>query len=451
MADDASVQQSQINNSSIPLGNYIGDIGGTEPLIIINGFQFARNAISHCEISTFSWLPECSLVLHCFDNVFLTQNFPKDGDLVNIFIRSFTDNFNPIRNDYLIIQVSSNSTVDGEGRYGITIYIHGVLFIPKLFAEDCYSLSQMTSFQAMAEIAKNLKLGYVSNETATVDTMTWINAFDTNENFIRKIVSHSYKDQDSFYDYWIDFFYNLNFMNVNKMLAISDLEPPKQGLFRSRWQGDINPTESISHYVDQIVLTNEKEAMHSQYYFNSFEIINKAGEISTFNGYKRHVHFYNKIEKKEYDFDIESLTTEGAKDTKIILKGRANENFYQDQKKYKWLGWQYNDNVHEHYKMAEIQNYQNLIELKKINLLLHLPNHNFNLYKGQRIPLYFMKSDYPAGEAQGRLMDSFLSGNYVIQGINFVFDGQKYEQEILISRREWGVPNINWAGLIPNK
>ena len=220
MADDASVQQSQINNSSIPLGNYIGDIGGTEPLIIINGFQFARNAISHCEISTFSWLPECSLVLHCFDNVFLTQNFPKDGDLVNIFIRSFTDNFNPIRNDYLIIQVSSNSTVDGEGRYGITIYIHGVLFIPKLFAEDCYSLSQMTSFQAMAEIAKNLKLGYVSNETATVDTMTWINAFDTNENFIRKIVSHSYKDQDSFYDYWIDFFYNLNFQYRNKVWGI---------------------------------------------------------------------------------------------------------------------------------------------------------------------------------------------------------------------------------------
>ena len=67
-------------------------------------------------------------------------------------------------------------------------------------------------------------------------------------------------------------------MNVNKMLAISDLEPPKQGLFRSRWQGDTNPTESISHYVDQIVLTNEKEAMHSQYYFNSFEIINKAME-----------------------------------------------------------------------------------------------------------------------------------------------------------------------------
>ena len=84
----------------------------------------------------------------------------------------------------------------------MNISFSGILRIPNFYAETCKSIKNKSSFEALLDIATDLKLGFVSNDVNLTDKMTWINPWNTNENFIKDIVKHSYKDVDSFYDYW---------------------------------------------------------------------------------------------------------------------------------------------------------------------------------------------------------------------------------------------------------
>ena len=52
----------------------------------------------------------------------------------------------------------------------------------------------------------------------TNDFQNWICCNDSIESFVNTVTSHSWKDGTSFYNTWIDFYYNLCYVNVNKFL-----------------------------------------------------------------------------------------------------------------------------------------------------------------------------------------------------------------------------------------
>ena len=449
------------------LGKYIGGLGGTQPLISINDYYFNSREIIKFEINTFFWEPRCTLTVELHGGIFLTRHFPKDGDIISVFIRSYKNDFKPIRNDYLIQKVVSSKSTDVEGSE-IRITFYGILRVPKMYFEICKGIKEKTSYESLLDMATELDLGFVSNEVdIMLDKMNWICGWQTYAEFIQHITSRSYKDEYSFYDSWIDYYYNLNFLNVNKVLSVSDNEPAKDGLHRGSWTLDHGLSDFTHHEKGKLLLTNAKEYVSTNSFFNSIRIYNDSGNISSINGYKRHIYFYDFNNEELVDFDIESLTTEGAEKNKVILKGRQGEDYYKNQTKRKWLGIQYSledHNVHQHYKESYIQNFQNLLELNRLTLIVSLPQTNFNLYKGQRIPLIFVLQDDPnrikvAGNLEdkartiGFSLDRFLTGNYYIKGIKFVYnqdDESEYErglvkgtwqQEVLLTRREWPMPD----------
>ena len=85
------------------LGKYIGSVGGSYPYITINGYgPFSVREIEYFEIECEDFLPTINLYIRPGTGVFLTKHFPKDGDLISVYIRSMTNEFKPIRNDYYI-------------------------------------------------------------------------------------------------------------------------------------------------------------------------------------------------------------------------------------------------------------------------------------------------------------------------------------------------------------
>lgn len=452
------------SDNNATLGKYIKGLGGSSPLVSINDYYLSENELERLEIDTYDWIPKCQLVFTIHTGVFISRHFPKDGDLVSVFIRSFNDTFKPIRNDYLIDDIVTNYSLDNEAS-NITFYINGTLRVPNLYAEDCKVIEQKTSYEALLQLSTDLNLGFVSNEkNETTDKQNWLCTWETNADFIKYITKHSYKDEQSFYDIWIDYYYNLNFLDINKVISVHDKEPPKDGINKSSFSSDFVSDLDLFHSKSKIVLTNYRESAMSNSYFNKILLMNNTGKINTLNGYKRHIYFYDFNDKKVVDYFIDSLVTENSQKEKVVLKGRNNEDYYKTEIKSKWLGWQYRTpehNVHTHYKEAFIHNFQNLNELKKINIQLSLPNSNFNLYKGQRIPIMFTIVEDSRGKVAsnveddadnyGVVLDRFLSGYYMIIGIKFIYVYKpnlttenittKYTQEILVTRREWSMPN----------
>jgi hypothetical protein len=444
-------------------GKILGKFGSEFPVVSINNYTFNENELIHLSISCIDWIPVVNLTVKTLNGIFLTRHFPKDGDLISVFIRSSNNLFKPIKMDFLITEINTSYSRDREGSE-MTYYFTGFLRIPNFYADWCVSYPEMSSVEVMIEIANKFGLGFVSNEVSTEDTMTWINPTKPVPLFIQDLVKHAYKDENSFFDSWIDVYYNLNFMNMNKMFIVPDDLDIRDGLLKGNWTSD-NRMGNNSFEITKNILTNSSEAADSNFYFNSFQLGNFSGLITSLFGYKKKLHFYDFALKEKVDFSLMAMKTQNAEKSKNILLGRVGEDYYKKDVKSKWLGLQFSKpygNVHNFYKMSEVQNIYNNLEIKKINVLLQLPNCNFNIYKGQVLPVMFIVQDdidmlKVAGNVEddskrkGQTMDRTMSGNYVVMGYEIIYNqkvdstkGQAqgtFSQEIILSRREWSAPN----------
>ena len=445
-------------------------MGGARPLVQINGYTLSASELVYLEINQFDFYPTLTIRMKMTSGIFLSRHFPKDGDLISVFIRSFSDTLKPIRNDYFITEITSMPSNDAEGG-DMLLIMRGILHIPLLYAETCMGIKDTTSFDALVQVTSNMQLGFASNESSTDDNQNWICPYITHQDFIENIVSHSWKDDSSFFYAFIDCYYTFNFLNMNKLFIVKDNEEPKKGIMRGTVTTDMYDTTDVSTSIVQNVLTNAQDMSATNYYYNSLRMINKSGEINILNGYKRYVHFFEKSLETDYrntenchtEIFVDPMVTPDAASKKVLLKGRAGEDNYLYQIKHKWQGVQYgtpNHNVHQYYKFAEIHNFQNIQEMSKLNLQITLPNPNFNFYRGQRVPFVLTVSQNPervkiaGNEADkprvtGATIDRFLSGQYIILGTKLIYNQDstsankegRYKQELKLGRREWTMPD----------
>lgn len=476
---DKAEQAAQKNQKQRPsLGKVIGGLGGTQPIIKINNYIFSSKEIKYFELNSGNFLPTMELTVTLGSGKFMVRDFPKDGDVASVFIRSYTDLYKPISNDYLITYVETTRSKDAEGS-NLSLTIYGILNINYLFAEQCKAIKDKTSFDALLEIANQLQLGFVSNIKSTNDKMTWLCGYQTYKEWIDNIATHAYNDDKSFFDIWIDWYYQLNFAEMNRIYSVGDKEDSKDGLLMSSMQKDHNLDDNLSSYKTKNMLCNDPSYEKTNYYFDSMELINSSGNINIFNGYKRYVQFYDVGLKDDYQVKpekhtqiyVDPLITEGSENFKHVQKGRAKEDYYKDTNKRVWQGIQYSNkfkhNVHPYWKLSEYINFQNLENTDKLILKLHLPKCNFNLYRGQRIAVTSIIAGDPERarvgghdtdgfKEHGAVVDRFISANnYVILGINIIYEmvstKQKdsagsswgtFRQELVLGRREWELPNV---------
>jgi hypothetical protein len=191
-------------------------LGVDYPFVTVNNYVFDTNEIELFKLDATGFVPRVMFVFRLRkSDAFKSQAYPKDGDILSIFIRAKNNAFKPIRNDYLITDVSSGEGgVENMG--GITT-ISGELFIPHIKDEIIKSYKG-NSFDVLKQIAAELKLGFATNETSTVDSQSWLCAGSTWEEYIQNVVKASWKDDNSFYKCFIDVYYHLNFINVNNQL-----------------------------------------------------------------------------------------------------------------------------------------------------------------------------------------------------------------------------------------
>ena len=464
-------------------------IGAVAPVVQVNGFQFTGEMIESVNLNLSEILPSVNLILNDTTQAFALEFMPRDGDVITLFINSkHTDTFKTIHMDFEITNISLSTDIENDFP---EINISGIARIPKYFAETCRNFKAGTSLDHLELIARDLKIGLATNIETTDDLMLRIQPYIPTFQFIEDIVENSYIAENSFQRYYIDQFYYLNFIDVNKVFnsknsSIETLQESLTSFATSIAEEGNNATEENDDNIpSKLVLTNIKSMEGTNIFIKEFKLKNNSNRVSQENGYTRNIMYYddNSPDTKLTELAVAAQVSENLADIDEPLRGRRGETHFEDQVKFKYMG-RHNTgedglgNVHANALFSELNNYQNNVELDKMKVIVKLESFNPSLYKYQKVPILIYnyeskvvevaKELKTAKEAKGlnespvegandnpitneenpdQMLDTFLSGHYIIENINIVYDiDEGLSQHVTLLRREWPTRISNIKG-----
>lgn len=392
---------------------------GVLPFLWYNSYQIDYIDIQFLELSISNGLPTLKTTFFDTFGKMKDEGFPLDDTRVSLFLNPRSQVLKPIHLDFKIV----NFSVSGNS-YTIT----GLINVPNLYIKNYKSISKKTSFGALQEIAKDCRLGFNSNIDDTNDMMTWINTGDRNLEFIENISEVSYKSDETFLISYIDYYYNLNYVDLEKEL--------NRDLRQELGIGNVGLEEILKvdnkEQVRSLVLTNDASQKEGNNYFASYRIINNSTLVSLREGYYTTVKYYDQIAKDFLIFDVDSITTKG--NSKIILKGAPQDDqFFKDNSNLIYTGKMDSDNTHKNYNYSYVQNIRNIVDLEKIVLEITMTAPNYNLYRFQKT-LVLISNQTPTPSAD--MVNNRLSGEWMIIDIVFKYDGKSFTQIIKLVKRE---------------
>lgn len=473
-------------------------MGDTYPAIRVNSYDFNKGDIAFFSLEINGFLPTLTVTVEDNAGMFTINSYPKDGDCLMLVIKSKDEDlYKPIRMDFDILTVDAppvsraeeSGAAQGGGDDEEPVPPEAPTFtfscrakIPKILAEACQSLGDDTSFNHLNTIADELQLGFASNETSTDDSMIRLQAFDTYEKFIKDTADTCYMDESSFFECYIDPYYYLNFVNVNKQFSGNeDLEDTLASFSQDLTGNQDFDNDGANKQEARLMLTNlQKGSANTSRFVDKYSMVNNSGQVFLMNGYKRTAQYYSEDDETFLSFDVDPLTTEDAGDDDHPMKGNLNDTRFQDEVKFKYMG-KHSDNsnegnAHLNYHYAVIQNLQNNEELDKLKVMVELPTANMSLYRFQRLP-FMCYEEVPKrvkrqeqlekkaedagvtrsnkrGEAgdtnperpgpkQGQpKLNEFMTGMYVIGEIKYTYSNAdpNMKQTLTLLRRDWPHP-----------
>ncbi len=267
--------------------------------------------------------------------------------------------------------------------------------------------------------------------------MSWINTGLMVKDFIENVINNSYVSETSFQHIYIDFYYNVCYVDIYKEIERDVTEDKMISSFGYKFlSGEEEDEEAVEQVVDMVLL-NDKSIKDSNAYISDFEIVNKSTKVSLQKSYRTRSKYYDVVNKELLIFDIESQTSDGSKS--IILKSRpGDDKFFQENTNNVYLGKldmfsEGEGNMHKNYNYSIPQNRQNLDDITKVSAKLILPNLNYNLYIYQKIQIFFTPAKQSSNEDA---VYKRISGDWLITGIEFNYDSGKQTQVLTAIKRE---------------
>jgi hypothetical protein len=500
--DEISIPESMDeSNDPTILSSGKKDTGGIRyPIIRINDYVFPAGNVKKMILSCTGFLPTISLSVQILENTFVNKNMPKDGDLLSLFMRTTTDALQYVRCDFIITAFTAKSKVTNSMDLKGTVNITGVLFIPEFNATKINTFGYIgTSREVLRSIATKFKIGFAYNdEENSNDFMNWISCNQSMESFINDIMKHAWKDNISFFDSWIDIYYNLTYININKYL-LSDKNNEELDLsFYTNVLANMDSAETSTDVDESLpfikMLTNYSGYRKTPFFIKKWQPVNNSTANSFSTGYDVDVYSFlhnqnimdNSIEDSFSILKcIPSYDQEKVKDH-IILRGRSrynpeyatetdmervNYDFVNTYVKKQWYGISYvidsdeqsfssnskwSGNVHRNYSNAPFHNRINKAELEKMYIVVECEGLNLQVQRGEYVPVlivyeneieYLMNNtleDEEIGANSGA--NRTYSGYYYVSNVTYKYSYNNtdsfsdFSTVFTLERREWPTP-----------
>lgn len=412
---------------------------GKLPYIVINGVTIESNQVSYFKLYNDRFLPEIEIIFRDPTNRIFDSKYPLDQQLVSILIRSNSDILMSIRMDFYITKFDSIKNRGGDVEDKV-YELYGELNVPYYIKN---SSSKGSSYDVLKKIADQTDLGFASNIEKTNDEMMWINCgIDYVRKQIPEIVKRSYISDNTFTWAYVDFFYNLNYIDIEKQL-METTENAKT----------MAGTEKVTgkQVTLPLILSTHPDKNTTSLYIDKYNLVNNSTDVNFTLGYQPYIYYYNIKDKNLSVVKLDTISTKGDKNNLIVMKGQPNDNNYNiNQRKNYFLGKIDSNNVHKNYLYAEKLNEHNLEFLQKIRMNIVVKNVNFELYRFQpvRIEIYKIRelddnlnpvtsANIDAAKNTDKYkLNERLSGDWLIIGINYTYANSKLVQEITVVKRE---------------
>ena len=458
--------------------------GLIEPFIKIGNIRLQAGQIKSLKIWQDELVPRIIITLIDINSEFSTGKFPISNILISVFIKSSIKTLKSLACDFIITNISSFSISSAEIQYTFT----GDMHIPKLHTNISKAFSQVTSLDALLLIAKDLKLGFADNLTEnTNDKMTWLMPNYSYKSAITHISKLAYSNDEQFFDCFIDRYYMLNFINVEKQfekiddaLNIGYINYDSNNLTGADRVDPEKP--QIEPAAIPLYITNSSIYKNTELYILDYSLVSNHGEILKNNSLQRTLYFYDHggninqdlIKTSDLDSDnftinfVEPLT--GTQDNNGTLPQTTSVSEFIDTSVDtqtvigNWVGIDYG-NAHTHYKFSQLLNDHNHKDLEKNMLKVKLSGFNNNIIRGSRlkVEIYIDKatsklaeinrtddestedqsnklSDFP-NNRNTHLVDRFLSDSYYVKTISYSYTNETFETDLLLTKRNW-IPAI---------
>jgi len=391
---------------------------GHQPFVWYLSYQLKH--IKSLILSSRGLVPTVKIVFTDTQNLMSSKGMPLDDSKITIFLNSRTKSLRPIFMEFKIANFSKN---------GDTYTIDGICNVNKFFLREFESYPNMSSFSCMKEFARKADLGFNSNVDGSDDIMNWINPGIKGSKFIKDVISSSYRSDESFIWCYVDFYYNLNYIDVEEALKIDISE--QSGIKNSGLE-NLNGLTNEPESTTPLWLSNDASLDQTNQYFEDYKVINNSTNISLNNGYLTKSKFYDINDKNYLIFDIDSITSEG--DKTIIMKGSPKDmQFFDNHIKPVYVGKLDTDNMHQNFNYSIVQNKQNITDLQKIGLSIKLKNPNYNLYRYQKVSVTISSEVSTPQKSQ---INERLSGEWLIIDIDFVNINGEVSQKVNLVKRE---------------
>jgi hypothetical protein len=404
----------------------------------IDGTTIDPKDVVYVKLHNSKFLPE--IELSCYDSkgIFISDLYPLDHDvLLSIFVKSNSELTMPIRMDFRVTEYETSKTQDNN--YTLKYTIKGILDLDELHFTR-YEARKGTSYNVIQDIAKQLNLGFATNVEASDDEMTWLNCSDTYIHFISEITGHAFINEKSFIWTFIDFYYNLNYINIE--LELNNFNKQEQQMLANTQAIKKDDESTVNLY-----LTNKPSFNMTNKYIQKFNIINQSFKVNLEKSYRMKSTWYDKNENKSYRHLLADIETEGQNVQPLYDYNSSifNENINDEY----FIAKSDTDNVHKNFALAKVTNNFNLENLQKIKMIVTLNQINFDIKRFQNIKVEIYNINDILSQNAGQVsgvdnINTKLSGFWFVTGINYLYRRiGGVEQEITLMRRDL---SINYGG-----
>ena len=446
---------------------YASQLGKKAPLVKIGNTRLQSDSVIGMSVYADSLLPRIHVSVLDTSGSLTSVGYPRTNPLLTVYVASTNKKLKSFSQTFLITSVNSIPFPDKTIRYDF----YGELYVPKMNGNFIKSYPNVTSSQALKKIAEELGLGFATNEDSTSDQMTWINPNLNYKSFIKQVTDHSYKNETSFFDCFIDRYYVLNFINVEKQFKqfgddseIPETYPSYSSDYLDTSRADV--TADGEEATVPLILTNaETGTAYSDLKILEHSMIGENGDVLNRDGFRKRVMLYTHGEEQALkDWFSEPLSQVSPDGSSLYQRPELSD--YLENPIVKWMGTDYK-NAHINYKFAKIINTHNRLEAEKNALRVKVPGFNMGILRGSRIKVEIysartkraldqsMSDDKSQTNSQeiengaqssatDLLIDPNLTDTYYVKELVYTYNpsqsGSAFTTEIILSKRNW-LPN----------
>lgn len=445
--------------------------GSDAPYVMINGSIVGD--ISYLAVYETELIPKIKIIFKDTSGALSGPNYPKNDPILSLYIKVSNEKLKPVRMDFLITNIKSDQdpVLDADNMgLSAEFTMLGELFIPKIYNYSSKAYRGVGSKDALKQLASDLDLGFSENDTGTSDVMTWINPNRDGQYFIDHISRHAYLDEDTFFDCFVDKFFNLTFVNVPIQLVNSsetDLTPEQRP---DSSELELNPLakqqasgKDTNESLTVLQLTNHPSFGGKTEFIQAHSLLGDVGSILKSKGYRKRIYYYDHMldDEKLTKFYVKPIGIKGLNEATQLIP--ANESL-RSTMIHKWVNVDYG-NTHREWNAASLINDHNKAELKKVKLKVETNGINLQVIRGSSIKVNMFNfrdaakqraaeiADKPKAEAQDTtnldpaevVQDGLLTGTYYVAGVRYIYDPMeqsKFKTEFDLCRTNWLSENI---------